>query len=258
MAVRSHAGRRCSNGAGAGVVLSVLRSWRSLPSEKAREAAMPSLQASGIGHRRHDLPQHQASAEGLVPGDLPRQPEQGRGRDGRRLSRRCPLRRQARPRRGWQNALHRCSGTTIERRPRRIRLKTVKGFRGKGVERFAKAEIEPGSSAVGDGLSCWPAVTGADVDHFPMRTGSGRRAAQWAPFKWVDTVPGNIKTAITGTDHHVSPKHAGRYLASFACRFDRRYDPDTITRRLAWTCTQTKPNPCRVIIAGSPSRRIRM
>ena len=74
------------------------------------------------------------------------------------------------------------------------------------------------------------------MDHFPMRTGSGRQAAQWAPFKWVNTVLGNIKTAITGTYHHVSPKHAERYLASFAYRFNRRYDLDSITQRLAWTC----------------------
>ena len=140
--------------------------------------------------------------------------------------------------------------TTIERRPRRIKLKTVKGFRKKEVERFAKAEIEPRSSAVSDGLSCWPAVTKADVDHFPMRTGSGRQAAQWVPFKWVNTVLGNIKTAITGTYHHVSPKHAERYLASFAYRFNRRYDLDTITQRLTWACTQTKPHPYRIITAG--------
>ncbi|MDH3664645.1 MAG: transposase [Alphaproteobacteria bacterium] len=88
------------------------------------------------------------------------------------------------------------------------------------------------------------------MDHFPMRTGSGRQAAQWAPFKWVNTVLGNIKTAITGTYHHVSPKHAERYLASFAYRFNRRYDLDSITQRLAWTCTHTKPHPYRVIIIG--------
>ena len=140
--------------------------------------------------------------------------------------------------------------TTIERHPRRIKLKTVKGFRKKGVERFAKAEIEPRSSAVSDGLFCWPAVTKADVDHLPMRTGSGRQAAKWAPSKWVNTVLGNIKTAITGTYHHVGPKHAERYLASFAYRFNRRYDLDTITQRLAWACIQTKPHPYWVITDG--------
>jgi hypothetical protein len=63
-------------------------------------------------------------------------------------------------------------------------------------------------------------------------------------------VLGNIKTAITGTYHHVSPKHAERYLASFAYRFNRRYDFDTITQRLAWACIQTKPHPYWVITDG--------
>lgn len=125
----------------------------------------------------------------------------------------------------------------------------MKGFRKTEVERFAKAEIEPKSSAVSDGLSCWPAVAKAGVDHFPMRTGSGRQAAKWAPFKWVNTVLSNIKTAITGTYHHVSSKHAERYLASFAYRCNRRYDLDTITQRLASACTQTRPHPYSVIIA---------
>ena len=31
---------------------------------------------------------------------------------------------------------------------------------------------------------------------------------------WVNTALGNIKTALAGTYHHVSPKHAQRYLAS--------------------------------------------
>src|SRR3954465_9037975 len=47
--------------------------------------------------------------------------------------------------------------TTPERRPRRLRLSVVKGFRKKEVERIAKRDFEPGSDVVSDGLSCWPA-----------------------------------------------------------------------------------------------------
>jgi hypothetical protein len=50
--------------------------------------------------------------------------------------------------------------------------------------------------------------------HFPMATGS--QAARWVPFTWVNTALGNIKAAIMGTYHHVSAKHAQRYLASVA------------------------------------------
>jgi hypothetical protein len=139
--------------------------------------------------------------------------------------------------------------TTIERRPWRINLKTVKGFRKNEVQRLAKAEIELRSSAVSEGRSCWSAVTIAEIDHFSLRTGSGGEAVQWAPFKWV-TVLGTIKMAITGVYHRVSAMHAERYLAKFVDRFSRRYDLDTITQRLAWTCAQNGPHTYRIIVVG--------
>src|SRR3954468_11989948 len=48
--------------------------------------------------------------------------------------------------------------TTPERRPRRLRLSVVKGFRKREIERLAKRDFAPGSDVVSDGLSCWPAV----------------------------------------------------------------------------------------------------
>ena len=83
-----------------------------------------------------------------------------------------------------------------------------------------------------------------------MVTGGGPQAARWVPFTWVNTALGNIKTALAGTYHHVSAKHAQRYLASFAWRFNRRYQLDTLTERLAYACARTAPHPYRVIIAG--------
>src|SRR3954469_17090151 len=104
--------------------------------------------------------------------------------------------------------------TTPERKPRRLRLSVVKGFRKKEVERLAKRDFAPGTNVVSDGLSCWPAVEKAGCEHFPIMTGSGKRAASWSPFRWVNTTLGNIKTAIVGTYHRVRPKHAQSYLAS--------------------------------------------
>src|SRR5689334_24727740 len=139
--------------------------------------------------------------------------------------------------------------TTADRRPRRLRLSVVRGFRKKEVEKLAKATIEPGSTVVSDGLSCWPAVEKAGCSHRPMVTGSGKRAANWAPFRWVNTTLGNIKTAIAGTYHHVSPKHAQHYLTSFGYRFDRRFQLDSIVERLAWAAVHTAPQPYRVVVA---------
>jgi transposase-like protein len=141
--------------------------------------------------------------------------------------------------------------TTAERKPRRLRLSVVKGFRKKEVERIAKRDFAPGTTVVSDGLSCWPAVEKAGCSHRPMVTGSGKRAASWAPFRWVNTALGNIKTAIAGTYHHVSPKHAQAYLTSYAYRFDRRRQLDSIVDRLAWAAMRTAPQPYRVVTADA-------
>jgi transposase-like protein len=141
--------------------------------------------------------------------------------------------------------------TTPERKPRRLRLTVVKGSRKKEVEKIAKRDFAPGSNVVSDGLSCWPAVERAGCKHFPMLTGSGKRAANWAPFRWVNTTLGNIKTALVATYHHVSPKHAPSYLASFAYRFNRRRQLDSIIERLAWAAVHTAPQPYRLIAADA-------
>ena len=141
--------------------------------------------------------------------------------------------------------------TTAERKPRRLKLTVVKGFRKKEIAKLAKRDFTPGSNVVSDGLSCWPAVEKAGCCHSPMITGSGRRAARWAPFRWVNTTLGNIKTAIAGTYHHVSDKHAQSYLTSFAYRFNRRYQLDSIVERLAWAAAHMTPQPYQVIIADA-------
>ena len=133
----------------------------------------------------------------------------------------------------------------------RLRLSVVKGFRKKEIERLAKGHLAPGSEIVSDGLSCWPAVEKAGCSHRPMATGSGKRAARWTPFRWVNTTLGNIKTAIAGTYHHISAKHAQSYLTSFAYRFNRRFQLDSIVERLAWAAVHTSPQPYHAVIADA-------
>ena len=69
--------------------------------------------------------------------------------------------------------------TTAERKPRRLKLTVVKGFRKKEIAALAKRDLAAGSNVVSDGLSCWAAVEEAGCTHFPMTTGSGKRAARW-------------------------------------------------------------------------------
>ena len=160
--------------------------------------------------------------------------------------------------------------TSLDRKPRRLKLHVVKGFRKAEIAKLAQSSFAAGTNVVSDGLSCWQTVTKAGCDHFPMTTGSGKKAAQWPSFTlrwllpslasrseplacwrgWVNTTLGNIKTALAGTYHHVSAKHAQRYLASFAWRFNRRFQLDTMTERLMWAALHAKPQPYRFVIAG--------
>ena len=93
--------------------------------------------------------------------------------------------------------------TTAERRPKRLRLTVVKGFRKREVEKLAKAAIEPGATVVSDGLSCWPAVEKAGCQHFPIVTGSGKRAASWTPFKLGEHDAGQRED---GAGRHLPPR----------------------------------------------------
>ena len=58
----------------------------------------------------------------------------------------------------------------------------------------------------------------------------------------MNTVLGNLKTAIAGTYHAFNfAKYAPRYLADFQYRFNRRYNLRTILPRLARAAAMTGP-----------------
>ena len=71
-----------------------------------------------------------------------------------------------------------------------------------------------------------------------------------APFKSVNTTLGNIKCAIAGTYRKLGPDHAGHYLASFAWRYNRRYQLETMISRFVQSAARTEPMPYRLLIAG--------
>jgi hypothetical protein len=152
--------------------------------------------------------------------------------------------------------------TTPERRPKKIKLLPIRRFGKPEVEKLAKAHLAPGSKIVSDGLACWQGVEQASCEHVAMATASGRKAAQWSPFKWVNTALGNIKAARAGTYRKLAPAHAGRGpwpraglrpdpgLASFAWRYNRRFELATMLTRLAHSAVRTRPHPYRMLVAS--------
>jgi hypothetical protein len=80
------------------------------------------------------------------------------------------------------------------------------------------------------------------IDHTVIVTGSGRVAAQHPVFRWVNTVIGNAKRAISGTYHAFAfAKYARAYLAEFAFRFNHRFDLSRISLALIRACAASIP-----------------
>ncbi len=140
--------------------------------------------------------------------------------------------------------------TSDDRRPRKIKLLPVKGFRKGEIKKLVAEHLASTSRLVTDGLRCWTAATEAGLEHTPMTTGSGKQAAQWSPFKRVNTTLGNVKAAITGTYRRVSSDHADRYLGSFAWRFNRRFQLTSLIPRLVHSAVRTAPLPYHQLIAS--------
>jgi transposase-like protein len=130
--------------------------------------------------------------------------------------------------------------------PTRMKLCRVKGFQRQEISRVAPKILAKGAVVVTDGLSCFTAVTACGCQHDPRLT-KGNRQTQNVTFKWVNTMLGNVKSALLGTYRAVRQKHVPRYLASFAYRFNRRFDLASMFPRLAWVAARTPPMPYRLL-----------
>ena len=137
--------------------------------------------------------------------------------------------------------------TTAEGHPEAIKLHIVDGFRSDTIKKWAESAIEAGSTVISDGLPCFLAVTHAGCEHDRIVCGGGKASVLEPEFYWVNTVLGNVKSALRSTYHSIKPKHAQRYLAEFQYRFNRRYDLSKMIARLAFVGLKTPPMPERLL-----------
>ena len=99
-------------------------------------------------------------------------------------------------------------------------------FRRTAIQDFVQAHTARPLTVVSDGLDCFVAARSAGV-HERIVTGGGPDAAKHPAFAAVNTVLGNLKTAIAGTFHAFDfAKYAPRYLADFQFRMNHRYRLD--------------------------------
>ena len=137
--------------------------------------------------------------------------------------------------------------TTPEGKPSKVKLRRVKRFTKKAIKALAEKTLDLGAQVYTDGLGCFTGIAAAGATHLPMRIGRLLNPAKMPRFKWVNTILGNVKSAITGTYRAVR-SHANRTLAEFEYRFNRRFDLASMIPRLTYAAVRTAPMPYRLLI----------
>src|SRR5436309_2078587 len=95
-------------------------------------------------------------------------------------------------------------------------------FTKESIQAFAEKSLAAPATLVSDGLGCFTAVRGMGILHEPHVTGGRAGSAKHPSFLAVNTVLGNIKTALVGTYHAFAfSKYAHRYLGQMQYLFNR-------------------------------------
>lgn len=128
------------------------------------------------------------------------------------------------------------------------KLRLIAGFTKEAFSEWASANLQSTAHVVSDGTACFRRAQDIGATHEKHVTGSGRAAAKNPHFRWVNTILGNLKTAISGTYHSIDHrKYGNRYFAEFTYRFNHRFDLAAMLPRLLSAAAATKPHPMSLI-----------
>ncbi|WP_369933329.1 IS1595 family transposase [Xanthomonas tesorieronis] len=145
---------------------------------------------------------------------------------------------------------------TRQGRPGCVRFDWVGSFCRDAVHRWAQQALAPGTHVLSDGLTAFTAVTWAGMSHEPIVTGTGRKSVQQPALKWVNTILGNLKTALGGTHHAIAfGKYGLRYLRAHQYQVNRRFNLAAILDQLGLASMATHAIPERALRAPAEIRR---
>jgi ribosomal protein L37AE/L43A len=121
-------------------------------------------------------------------------------------------------------------------------------FTTEAVATWAAKSLATSAVVVSDGLWCFRGVKIIGAHHEPTVTGSGKASTRLPQFKAINTLLGNLKTALKGTYHAFDfAKYAHRYLAEAQYRFNRRFNLASILARLLRAASLTPARPASFI-----------
>lgn len=124
-------------------------------------------------------------------------------------------------------------------------------FTKEAMKSFAARSLMLPLSLISDGLGCFEIGPDIGAHHEQTITGGGKASVLLPHLRAVNTILGNLKTALSGTYHAFDfAKYAHRYLAQVQYLFNRRYDLRTILPRLLRAACVTVPHT-RVVIRAA-------
>lgn len=124
-----------------------------------------------------------------------------------------------------------------EGHPQCVKRVPVPGLTRQAIGDWAKVDLSPGSRVISDGLACFSGVTDAGCRHPPLMVGT-RKPRDFLEFSGINAIAGNLKTRFGGADHAFNCAiYGSRYLASFSCRFHRRFHLETLSQHLFTAAT---------------------
>lgn len=135
--------------------------------------------------------------------------------------------------------------TTEEGRAHLVCL-SVRPFTKTALGEFFTAHTALPLRVVSDGLGCFRVASSLGAAHEREITGGGKASVLNEKFRAVNTLIGNLKTALTGTYHAIKfPKYASRYLGEVQFRFNRRYNMPAMLGHLLRALALAPPTPER-------------
>lgn len=137
-------------------------------------------------------------------------------------------------------------------RPQRVRFDPVKNFSFAALGPWAEGALTPGSTVTSDGLLGFEVLERMGFVHRVVIAPRGKVGTEIEPFKWLNVVLGNLKTALSGTHHAFDfAKYGHRYLAEAQYRFNRRFDLAAMVPRLAVAVMRATPCSRRKLASRS-------
>lgn len=127
--------------------------------------------------------------------------------------------------------------------PSYVRFDLLPNLKKTSIRQWAKGALDSEVHLTTDGFSSLTAAADVVAEHTPVVV-SPKKSSDLKIFRWVNTSISNLKTAISGTYHHVNfHKYATRYLGEFQYRFNHRANLHTIPEKILDSCAITAPCP---------------